>query len=236
MRKAGKILSLIKKELSLFLKEGISTLELDMIACDLIKKHGVISAFKNYKNFNGYTCISVNETVVHGVPSKTKVLKSGDIVTLDLGIKYKNYYVDCAYTYMLGDVSCKVKELLRNTENALILGIEQIKPKKYISNITSAINSVGRKYNYGIVEIFSGHGIGKNLHEEPYIFNFDFVPKDYVLKPGMVFCIEPMFTLGSKDVYIENDGWTAVTVDRSLSAHFEHTVLVTDKGYEILTN
>ncbi len=235
MRKAGQILSSIRKELILSLKEGISTFALDMVARELIKKHGVVSAFKGYKGFDGYICTSVNEAIVHGIPSKKQILKKGDIITIDMGIKYQGYYVDSAWTYTIGKVSKKVATLLENTEKSLFAGIEQVKPGNRISDISAAIFEIGKKNKYGIVEVFSGHGIGLQLHEKPYIFNFDFVDKDYILQPGMTFCIEPMFTLGTKEVKILNDGWTAITADKSLSAHFEHTVLVTENGYEILT-
>ncbi|QTX02798.1 type I methionyl aminopeptidase [Candidatus Phytoplasma luffae] len=235
MREAGIILKSIRKELLNHLKIGISTYELDMIAAKLMEKHGVVSAFKGYQSYEGYTCISVNEIVVHGVPSKELILKTGDIISIDLGIKYKGYFVDSAWTYYLGDIPHQTKKFIENTKSSLFAGIEKVKPGNKISDISLAIYEVGQKNNYGIIEIFSGHGIGKNLHEEPYIFNFDFVFKDYILKPGMTFCIEPMFTLGSKEVKILKDGWSAVTLDSSLSAHFEHTVLVTEKGYEILT-
>jgi methionyl aminopeptidase len=245
MRKAGKILSSIRKELLKYLKPNISTLELDKIAGKLIEKYGVVSSFKGYNNFDGYTCISVNEVVVHGLPSEKNILKLGDIVTIDLGIKFKGYHVDSAWTYNLGPIPNFKKKIIKNTHQALINGIIQVKPGNYISDISSSISEIGEKNGYGIIEVFTGHGIGANLHEEPYIFNFDFTKKknnknntnfkNYILKKGMTFCIEPMFTLGSKEVKIMSDGWSAVTVDHSLSAHFEHTILVTDDGYEILT-
>jgi methionyl aminopeptidase len=235
MRKAGQILSSIRKELLGSLKEGVSTFDIDIIACELIKKHGVVSAFKGYKGFNGYICTSLNEAIVHGLPSKKKILKKGDIITIDIGIKYQGYHVDSAWTYSIDKVSNKVKTLLENTKKSLFAGIEQVKPGNRILDISSAICKIGKKNKYGIIEVFSGHGIGLNLHEKPYIFNFNFVDKDYILQPGMTFCIEPMFSLGSKEVKILKDGWTAVTIDNSLSAHFEHTILVTDYGYEILT-
>ncbi|WP_323847898.1 MAG: type I methionyl aminopeptidase [Phytoplasma sp.] len=235
MREAGKILSRIREEMLNFLKIGISTFELDMIASGLIKKHRVVSAFKGYQGFGGHTCISINEVIVHGWPSKKRILEFGDIVSLDIGIKYKGCFVDSSWTYVLGMVSSETQQLVDNTKEALFLGINQVKPGNKISDISRAIAKIGNFHNYGIIEIFSGHGIGRQLHEKPYIFNFDFTPEDYVLKPGMTFCIEPMFTLGSKKVKILKDGWTAITLDSSLSAHFEHTILVTEKGYEILT-
>ncbi|MDV3198124.1 MAG: type I methionyl aminopeptidase [Vigna little leaf phytoplasma] len=235
MKQAGAILSKVHQKLLPFLKVGISTGELDIIAANLMKKYGVISAFKGYQGFGGHICISVNETVVHGLPSRKQILKNGDIVSLDIGIKYKDYFSDSAATYALGQIPFKVQKLLIDTKEALLVGIKQVKPGNRISDISRSIAQVGRDNNYGIVEVFSGHGIGKNLHEKPYIFNFDFVIEDYILKPGMIFCIEPMFTLGSKEIKIMLDGWTANTIDSSLSAHFEHTVLVTNQGYEVLT-
>ncbi|RAM57765.1 methionine aminopeptidase [Candidatus Phytoplasma oryzae] len=241
MRQAGKILSYIRKDLLVYLKPNISTFELDIAAYNLMKKYGVISAFKGYNNFNGYTCISVNEVVVHGVPSKKKILKLGDIITIDIGIKFKGYYVDSAWTYYLGEINNEKKELIKHTCKALFKGIEKVKPGNRVSDISIAISKIGKLYNYGIIEIFTGHGIGTNLHEPPNIFNFDFTQKkdicekDYFLEEGMTFCIEPMFTLGSKDIKIMSDAWSAATVDSSLSAHFEHTVLVSKDGYEILT-
>ncbi|PQP79921.1 type I methionyl aminopeptidase [Candidatus Phytoplasma phoenicium] len=235
MKKAGSILFWLHQQLFSFLKAGISTWDLDMIAAELIKKRNVVSAFKGYKGFGGHICVSVNETVVHGLPSKNQILKIGDVVSIDAGIKYKSYYVDSAFTYTLGFVAPQVQQLLKDTEEALWAGIKKVKPGNRISDISLAIFEVGKKNNYGIVEAFSGHGIGTELHEKPYIFNFDFVLKDYILKPGMVFCIEPMFTLGSKEIKILPDGWTAQTLDSSLSAHFEHTILVTSSGYDVLT-
>ncbi|WP_153368699.1 type I methionyl aminopeptidase [Candidatus Phytoplasma sacchari] len=241
MREAGKILSRIRKELSNYLKPGISTFELDMIAFNLMKKYNVESAFKGYKKFIGYTCISVNEVVVHGIPSKNKILRLGDIITLDIGIKFKGYYVDSAWTYYLGEISYFKKKMIKDTHDALFAGIKKVKPGNYISDISNAIAKIGKLNNYGIIEVFTGHGIGTSLHEAPNIFNFDFtkeacyLEKNHILKKGMTFCIEPMFTLGSKEIKILSDGWSAVTIDSSLSSHFEHTVLVTENGHEILT-
>ncbi|MDO8063914.1 type I methionyl aminopeptidase [Candidatus Phytoplasma bonamiae] len=235
MKMAGKILSQIKKKLIFFLKEGISTSKLDFLANQFMQEYGVISAFKNYNGFPGHICTSVNDAIVHGVPSYQQILKNGDIITLDVGIKYQGYFVDAAFTYAIGDIPDKTIKLLKDTEEALYKGIEQVRPGNRISDISNAIFKIGSSNGYGIIESFSGHGIGKSLHEKPYIFNFNFVEKDYILLPGMTFCIEPMFTLGSKEVQILSDGWTAVSEDNSLSAHFEHTILVTYQGYEILT-
>ncbi|CAP18549.1 Methionine aminopeptidase [Candidatus Phytoplasma mali] len=236
MKQAGFILKTLRKMLSLYLKPGISTYYLDILAKNFIKKQRAVSAFKDYQGFSKHICTSVNEVVVHGIPSKKQILKSGDIITIDLGINYKGYFVDSAFTYAIGSVETPIIQLIEVTQKALYEGLKQVKPNNYIVDISRAIEEFIKPYGYGIVKDFTGHGIGKNLHEEPYIPNCIVVDQENVeLKPGMIFCIEPMITLGNEEIEILLDNWTAVTVDRSLSAHFEHTVLVTEKGYEILT-
>lgn len=236
MKKAGQILKNTRIMLISYLKPGISTYELDILAKNFIIKQGANSAFKNYNHFPKHICTSVNEVVVHGIPSKRKILKLRDIITIDLGIYYKGYYVDSAWTYVIGSVTPSIEKLLYVTEKSLYKGLSQIKPNNYVSDISYAIESFIKPYDFGIIKDFTGHGIGKNLHEEPYIPNF-FVSsqEEVLLKPGMIFCVEPMVSLGSDEVEILLDNWTVVTVDRSYSAHFEHTVLVTSTGYDILT-
>ncbi|WP_334347373.1 type I methionyl aminopeptidase [Candidatus Phytoplasma prunorum] len=236
MKQAGFILKRLRKMLSLYLKPGVSTYYLDTLAKNFIKKQRAISAFKNYKGFSKHICTSVNEVVVHGIPSKKQILKSGDIITIDLGINYKGYFVDSAFTYTIGTVETPIIQLIDVTQKALYEGLKQVKTHNYIIDISRAIEEFVKPYGYGIVKDFTGHGIGKKLHEEPYIPNcIVYEQKNIELKPGMTFCIEPMITLGSEEIEILLDNWTAVTVDRSFSAHFEHTVLVTEKDYEILT-
>ncbi|MDV3198028.1 MAG: type I methionyl aminopeptidase, partial [Candidatus Phytoplasma australasiaticum] len=168
---AGKILSQIKKKLMFFLKEGISTGNLDFVANQFMQEYGVISAFKNYDGFPGHICTSVNDAIVHGVPSYQQILKNGDIITLDIGIKYQGYFVDAAFTYAIGNIPDKTIKLLKDTEEALYKGIDQVCPGNRISDISNVIFKIGNSNDYGIIESFSGHGIGKSLHEKPYIFN-----------------------------------------------------------------
>jgi methionyl aminopeptidase len=234
MKQAGKIINEAHRMLASFVFPGISTFYLDTLAKNFYQKKGVISAFKGYNGFPRHICASVNEVVVHGIPSKKTILKEGDIITLDLGINYQGYYVDCAYSYAVGTVFPNVQNLLSLTQKTLLQGLLQIKPQNHFSDISHAIELFAKKNNLGIIEEFAGHGIGKSLHEEPYIPNFGQPHKGEILQSGMTFCVEPMLTLGSPEIEILQDNWTVVAIDKSLSAHFEHTVLVTPTGYEIL--
>ncbi|MFA7588943.1 MAG: type I methionyl aminopeptidase [Acholeplasmataceae bacterium] len=235
MRKAGQILEEVRQVVADSIKAGISTYQLDQIAHDEIVKRGAKPSFLGYNGFTGSICTSVNEVVVHGIPSKKKILKAGDIITLDFGVEYHGYHADSATTYPVGKVSAELKQLLDVTEKALYIGIEQAKPGNRVSDISFAIESFVKPYGYGIVEEFTGHGIGKSLHEEPYVPNFGQSNEGPILKTGMTICIEPMVNLGSKKVRILTDNWTTITVDRKPSAHFEHMVVITETGCEILT-
>jgi methionyl aminopeptidase len=235
MREAGRILDLTRHMLETHIKPGISTLQLDALAEDFILKLGATPSFKGYHGFPGSICTSINEVVVHGIPSSKHVLKEGDIITLDFGVNYKGYHADSATTYPVGQVSDEVKKLLEITEKSLYVGLEQAKPGNHVSDISYAIESFVKPFGYGIVEEFTGHGIGRDLHEEPYVPNFGKPKQGPVLKPGMTFCVEPMLNLGTKRVKILSDNWTTVTVDRKPSAHFEHMIVITETGYEILT-
>jgi len=235
MREAGRILDLTRHMLETHIKPGISTLQLDALAEDFILKLGATPSFKGYHGFPGSICTSINEVVVHGIPSSKHVLKEGDIITLDFGVNYKGYHADSATTYPVGQVSDEVKKLLEITEKSLYVGLEQAKPGNYVSDISHAIESFVKPFGYGIVEEFTGHGIGRSLHEDPYVPNFGKPKQGPVLKPGMTFCVEPMLNLGTKRVKILSDNWTTVTVDRKPSAHFEHMIVITETGYEILT-
>jgi methionyl aminopeptidase len=235
MREAGRILDLTRHMLETHIKPGISTLQLDALAEDFILKLGATPSFKGYHGFPGSICTSINEVVVHGIPSSKHVLKEGDIITLDFGVNYKGYHADSATTYPVGQVSDEVKKLLEITEKSLYVGLEQAKPGNHVSDISYAIESFVKPFGYGIVEEFTGHGIGRDLHEEPYVPNFGKPKQGPVLKPGMTFCVEPMINLGTKRVKILSDNWTTVTSDRKPSAHFEHMIVITETGYEILT-
>ncbi|WP_349401758.1 methionine aminopeptidase [Candidatus Phytoplasma solani] len=234
MRQAGIILQQTHKMLAPFIVPGTSTEQLDILAQEFYQKQNVFSAFKGYHGFPKHICTSINEVVVHGIPLKTAILKLGDIVTLDISVSYQGYYADCAYTYFVSNACMIPPKLIDLTKEALMKGLAQIKPGNHFSDISYAIQTFAEHHNLGIVKDFTGHGIGKYLHEEPYIPNFGKPHQGDILKKGMTFCVEPMLTLGSPEVEILTDNWTVVTIDKSLSAHFEHTVVVTNTSYEIL--
>ncbi len=236
MREAGKIVYLTHQELKKNLKPGISTLELDAIAERNIIKLGATPSFKNYNGFPNSICISINEEVVHGIPSAKRILKNGDIVSIDIGACYKGYHGDSAWSYLIGDPICEEdKKLLEVTEKALFKGLEQVKPNNKISDISHAIQEYVRGNGFSLPEELTGHGIGQELHEDPFIPNFGNPNLGPKILEGMTFAIEPMVNVGTKFIETANDMWTVVTKDRKRSAHFEHTVLVTADGYEILT-
>lgn len=232
---AGKVVKLILEELKNAAKPGKTTADLERKAAEIIKKHNVRSAFHGYRGFPGVICTSLNEQVVHGIPGNT-VLSSGDILSIDVGIEKDGYYADSAITIPIGDrVSDKARSLLETTEKALYLGIEKAVEGNRLFDISSAIQNLAESRGYGIVRVFVGHGIGRNLHEEPEVPNFGRQGTGLRLKSGMVLAIEPMINEGTHEVEILSDGWTAVTKDRKLSAHFEHTVAITSGEARILT-
>ena len=234
MREAGKLVSLMHKEVKPHIKEGVTTKELDKICEDFIIKHGAIGTCKGFEGFPAVLCTSVNDEVVHGIPGNYK-LKNGDIITIDVVIGYKGYQGDAAWTYAVGDVSDDKKYLMEHTEKALYEGIKKVKPGNRIGDISAAVQEYAEAHNLGVVRELCGHGIGREMHEDPEVPNFGIKNTGPRLKPGMVICIEPMLTFGHRDVYLLDDGWTVVTQDESPAAHYEHTVLITDDGYEILT-
>ena len=234
MRKAGYLVSKTHQYLKPFIKPGITTLELDKLAEDFIRSNSGIPSCKGYQGFPNSLCVSINDEVVHGIPSNRK-LKNGDIVTIDMVIGYHGYQGDAAWTYAVGNIDDKKKYLMEHTEASLYEGIKQVKPGARIGDISNAVEVYATKHKLGIVKELVGHGIGTEMHEEPDVPNYGKKGTGPKLKPGMVICIEPMLNLGSADVGILDDGWTIVTIDGKPSAHYEHTVLVTDTGYEILT-
>lgn len=234
MREAGKMVSKTHKYLKEFIKPGITTKELDKLAEEYIVSMGGIPTCKGYEGFPAALCTSVNDTVVHGIPDNYK-LKNGDIITIDMVIGYKGYQGDAAWTYAVGDISSDKRYLMEHTEKALYEGINQVKPGNHIGDISSAIEKYANKHNLGVVKELCGHGIGREMHEEPEIPNYGKMNSGPRLREGMVICIEPMLNLGTPDVYILDDDWTIKTDDGLPSAHYEHTVLVTKDGYEILT-
>jgi len=231
---AGNIVYQTHQYLKPFIKEGITTLELDKLAEDFIRSKGATPSCKGYHGFPATLCTSINDEVVHGIPSKRK-LKNGDIITLDICACYKGYHGDSAWTYKVGEVSLEVSQLMDETKEALFAGLAMVKPGNRIGDISNAVETVANKYHLGVVRELCGHGVGHELHEEPDIPNFGKPGKGPLIKEGMVFAVEPMLNLGSRDVCLLDDDWTVVTYDGKPSAHFEHTVLVTKDGYQILT-
>lgn len=234
MRDAGKIVALTHQELEKYIQPGISTLELDAIAEKFIKKHNASPSFKGYNGFTGSVCASVNEELVHGIPG-SRILKDGDIISLDIGAYYNGYHGDSAWTYPVGTIDEDTQKLLDVTEKSLYLGLEEAKPGERLSNISHAIQTYVESHGMSIVREYVGHGIGQDLHEDPQIPHYGPPNKGPRLRPGMVFCIEPMVNAGSRYVRTLADNWTVVTVDGKMCAHFEHTVAITETGYEILT-
>ncbi len=235
MREAGRIVALAHKAVKESIKPGISTMELDKIAHDVIVSNGAKPSFKGYNGFPAAICASINEVVVHGIPKDSMILKDGDIISVDIGAQYNGYHGDSAWTYECGTVDEKSKKLMQVTEESLFKGLEYAKPGNHLSDISHAIGSYATSHGYGVVEQFTGHGIGKNLHEDPAILNYGPSGHGIILKSGMTLAIEPMINQGTKKVKILNDNWTVVTVDKKRSAHFEHTILITNEGYELLT-
>jgi len=213
---------------------GVVTAALDGLAADYIRERGAVSAFKGYKGFPAHICTSVNETVVHGIPGK-RILNEGDIIAVDVGVKFNGYFGDAAMTFPVGRITEEARRLLTVTEESLYKGIENACPEKRLYDISCAIQEHVEKNGFSIVREFVGHGIGTKMHEDPQIPNFGAAGTGPRLKSGMVLAIEPMVNAGTYGVEILEDGWTAVTKDRRLSAHFEHTICITNNGPEILT-
>lgn len=234
LEKAGHIVYLTHQYLKPYIKEGITTKELDTLAEKFILSQSATPSFKGYNGFPGSICTSINNQVVHGIPGKTK-LKKGDIISIDIGACYKGYHGDSAWSYPVGEINDNKKYLLEHTEKSLYEGLKQVKPGNRIGDIGHAIEEYANKYHLGVVLELVGHGVGSNLHEEPDVPNYGKAGTGPVLKEGMVIAVEPMLNLGSPDIYMLEDGWTIETDDYSPSAHFEHTVVVTKDGYKILT-
>lgn len=234
MRKAGQLVTLTHEYLKPFIKPGITTKELDKLAEDFIISHDGIPSCKGYQGFPCALCISINDEVVHGIPSKRK-LNNGDIVTIDMVIAYHGYQGDAAWTYAVGNISEEKKYLMEHTKKSLYEGLKQAKPGNRIGDISNAIEVYATKHNLGVVKELVGHGIGTNMHEDPDVPNYGKPSTGPKLKEGMTICIEPMLTLGSPNIGILDDDWTIVTEDGLPAAHYEHTILITKDGYEILT-
>lgn len=234
MKEAGRLVGETHKYLKQFIKEGITTIELDKLAEDFIRKNGGIPTEKGYEGYPASICASVNDEVVHGIPGKRK-LKNGDIITIDMVISYKGYQADSAWTYAVGEISKEKKYLMEHTEKALYEGLKQVKPGNRLGDVSHAIQEYAESHNLSVVRELSGHGIGTEMHEDPDIPNYGKKGTGILLKKGMTLAIEPMLNLGKRDIAILNDDWTIVTLDGSDSAHYEHTVVVTSDGCEIIT-
>lgn len=235
MREAGRIVAKAHEAVCKNIKPGVSTAFLDQIAEKVILECGATPSFKGYNGFPAATCESVNSVVVHGFPKKSTILKEGDIISVDIGACYKGYHGDSAWTYAVGKISEDDKKLMEVTEKALFKGLAMAKPGNRLSDISNAIETYVKPFGYGIVEEYTGHGVGSKLHEDPAIPNYGPMGHGPILKPGMTLAIEPMISRGTKKVKVLSDGWTAVTRDNSNCAHFEHTIVITEDGYEILT-
>ena len=236
MRAGGHILADVMDRLRDTVKPGLSTLEIDEDVEAFIRSRGALPAFKGYRGFPATVCISINEEVVHGIPSAHRRIKEGDIVGLDLGCIVEGYYADCAFTLAVGDVPPKVQQLLDVTRESLDVAITECRAGRRLSDVSHAVQAHVERHGFSVVRAFVGHGIGRALHEDPQIPNFGDPGRGPQLRAGMVLAIEPMVTMGSWEVKVLDDGWTAVTRDGSLAAHFEHTIAVTDAEPEVLTS
>lgn len=234
MQMAGNIVALVHEEMKKVVEPGISTLELDKIAYDIIKKNKAIPTFLGYNGFPNSICTSVNEQVVHGIPSDKVILKEGDIIAIDVGATFRGLVGDSAWSYRVGKVSPEVDNLMKVTEAALMAGIEQMLPDKPLENISAAVEDVAIANKMGIVRQYGGHGVGREMHEEPFLFNYRTGSK-VIIKRNCAIAIEPMLNLGCDGVHVLADEWTVVTDDKKPSAHFEHTVIATDDGPLITT-
>lgn len=235
MKHAGYIVALVHQKMKEVVVPGISTKELDEIAMKIIKENRAIPTFLGYSGFPACICTSINEQVVHGIPSEKAILKEGDIIAIDVGATYGGMVGDSAWSYRVGKVSPEVDKLMKTTEESLFAGIEQMRPGNVLDDISKAIEAVAVREGYGIVRQYGGHGVGHEMHEDPFLFNYS-VGDNTLIKSNMAIAIEPMLNLGCDDVVVnEEDGWTVSTKDGKPSAHFEHTVIATDDGPIITT-
>ena len=235
MRHAGHIVALVHQKMKEVVQPGISTKELDDIAMHIIKENRAIPTFLGYCGFPACICTSVNEQVVHGIPSKDVILKEGDIIAIDVGVTYGGMVGDSAWSYRVGKVSPEVDELMKVTEESLYAGVEQMRPGNVLDDISKAVEAVANRGGYGIVRQYGGHGVGHEMHEDPFLFNYS-VGDNTLIKPNTAIAIEPMLNLGCDDVVVsKTDGWTVSTKDGKPSAHFEHTVIATEDGPLITT-
>lgn len=234
MRHAGHIVALVHQEMKKVVEPGISTKELDNIAMKIIKENHAVPTFLGYSGFPACICTSINEQVVHGIPSEDVKVKDGDIISIDVGATFHGLVGDSAWSYAVGNVSDDIKRLMKATEEALYAGIEQMRVGNVLDDISGAVEDVAIKYGYGIVRQYGGHGVGHVMHEEPFLYNYRVGDKTPI-KQGYAIAIEPMLNMGVDEVTVAADEWTVSTIDKKPSAHFEHTVVATEEGPQIMT-
>ncbi|MEG0805355.1 MAG: type I methionyl aminopeptidase [Lachnospiraceae bacterium] len=235
MRASGKILAKVHENLGHQLKAGMSTMDIDCLGDEMIRSYGCIPSFKDYNGYPASVCVSVNDEVVHGIPSKKRILKDGDIVSLDMGLIYKGYHSDAARTHGIGNISEEAQLLIDRTRQSFYEGIKFAQDGHHLHEISNAIGTYAESFGYGVVRDLVGHGIGTSMHEEPQIPNFTQIRRGIRLRAGMTLAIEPMIDIGTYEVEWLDDDWTVVTADGSLSAHYENTILITDGKPEIFT-
>lgn len=235
MRAAGKILAKVHENLGKELRPGMSTLYIDHLGDDIIRSYGCIPSFKNYNGYPASVCVSVNDEVVHGIPTKKRLIREGDIVSLDIGVIYKGYHSDAARTHGIGEISKEAALLIERTRQSFFEGIKYALEGNHLHQISNAISAYAESFGYGVVRDLVGHGIGTHLHEDPQIPNFAQRSRGVRLRAGMTLAIEPMINAGRFDVEWQDDDWTVVTQDGSLSAHYENTILITSGEPEILS-
>ena len=235
MREAGRLLAIVHDELGKAIRPGMSTKDIDRLGEDLIRSFDCVPNFLNYNGYPASICVSVNDEVVHGIPRDDRILKEGDIVSLDAGLIYKGYHSDAARTHAVGQISPEAEKLITVTKQSFFEGIKMAKAGNHLYDISNAVDAYVTSYGYGIVRALVGHGIGTKLHEDPQIPNFAQKRKGLRLQPGMTLAVEPMINMGTGDVVWLDDKWTVVTADNAYSAHYENTILITDGEPEILT-
>lgn len=235
IKKAGSILADTFDYLKVHTRAGISTKELDKLAESFIRSHGGIPTCKGYEGFPGAICISVNDTLLHGIPSKSNILKDGDIVSYDICVTYEGYIADACRTFPVGEISSEAKRLLDTTKKCFFEAVKLVKPGVHLGDISQKIYETGTSEGYTLTRDYGGHGVGREMHEDPFVLNYGEKGTGPILKKGMVIAIEPMLNEGKVELYTLDDGWTVKTLDGKLSCHYENTIAITDDGYEILT-
>ena len=235
IKKAGSILADTFDYLKVHTRAGISTKELDKLAESFIRNHGGIPTCKGYEGFPGAICISVNDTLLHGIPSKSIILKDGDIVSYDICVTYEGYIADACRTFPVGEISSEAQRLLDTTKKCFFEAVKLVKPGVHLGDISQKIYETGTSAGYTLTRDYGGHGVGREMHEDPFVLNYGEKGTGPILKKGMVIAIEPMLNEGKVELYTLDDGWTVKTLDGKLSCHYENTIAITDDGYEILT-